>query len=503
MNEILLPFGAEGFSENRIRENARIFVFPNQKEAFFAAYCALLEANGYGKRESENGALYRYAAFQKDGCALFLNFYSELGEMTLVQEEDSPYFSYENKRGEEIASPSITQLSLTDFGMSYVVGLSDGRLLVIDGGREFPEEAEHLWEVLRALSPFEKPVIAAWLLTHPHKDHFHCFHVFMKRFGDGVTLEKVFLNFPDGDDLEHFPKLADPQGESQSPRGNIPLMWEEIRRSGADVFIPHTGQSYDVGDAKLRFLSVMDDILHLSQSINASSLVFRMELGGQVILWTGDASSSVCRLGEKYGHELKADILQVPHHGFCSGTDEGEIFCYDRIRPRICLLPASEHEAFVSFCLYRKGTRYLMTHPEVEEVITGTAERTLYLPYTPPAKKEDAAEKIREGMKKAGAKSWIFTDLDPTHGEDTVFTLLNTTFVAAQIRVDLYFDSIQKRMHWQTKSCRSSFSLLSLSEECMEKKGVSLGEMGVFSVRFSSDIPIVVTNRKHAPAFYS
>lgn len=506
MKEHLIPAFGENCFEDQISKTARVFVLPHQKKEAFDAYCALLEEDGYVKKEENCGSLYRYAAYEKDSCAFFLNFFSAIGELTVVQEENSPYFSYKDISGNICAQPQITQLELTDFGLSYVIRLSDGRLMVIDGGREFPEEAENLLKTLHSESPLEKPVIAAWILTHPHKDHFHCFHVFMKRFGDQVKLEKVFLNFPDAHDFDHFPKLApsSPEAEAGSPLVNIPLMWAEIEKSGAAVYTPHTGQSYQVGDARIRFLYTMDEILHRSHNINHASLVFRMELGGQVILWTGDVASSVSRLSEKYGNDLKADILQVPHHGFRSGTDEGEILLYDHVLPQVCLLPAADQQAYVSFCPYRKATKYLMTHPDVKEVITGTPQRTIPLPYTPPeGKKAEIELNLKNGKKNVGAQTFFFCDLSTSCPEDLVFTLLNTTYVAATVRIDLYFDSIQKRMHCHTTTGRISFVSLSLEQSFRESKGKDLPENEAFSVRFTSDIPIVVSHKTKNPVFYS
>ena len=67
------------------------------------------------------------------------------------------------------------------------------------------------------------------------------------------------------------------------------------------------------------------------------------------MLWTNDAAFSHAKLPERYGEYLKADILQIPHHGFQSGSAEAEISGYDLIRPRVCLLPVSDYCAY-TFC---------------------------------------------------------------------------------------------------------------------------------------------------------
>ena len=47
-----------------------------------------------------------------------------------------------------VVTPEITQIALEDFGMSYVIRLSDGRFIVIDGGRDFEPESDKLFKAL-------------------------------------------------------------------------------------------------------------------------------------------------------------------------------------------------------------------------------------------------------------------------------------------------------------------------------------------------------------------
>ena len=137
--------------------------------------------------------------------------------------------------------------------------------------------------------------------------------------------------------------------EDVSAFTNIPKMWEQIERSGGKVYMAHTGQRFNIGGASLEILASMDDTIHLSKNINASSLVIRMELCGQIILWATDASFSDAQLPEKFGEYLKSDILQVPHHGLQCGTAEAMMRGYDLIRPKVCLLPISEYNAYTAF----------------------------------------------------------------------------------------------------------------------------------------------------------
>ena len=63
--------------------------------------------------------------------------------------------------GDAVTAPQITQLEQEDYGMSYVIRLSDGRFIVIDGGNNFEPDIDRLMNCLKAGSNSEKPVIAS------------------------------------------------------------------------------------------------------------------------------------------------------------------------------------------------------------------------------------------------------------------------------------------------------------------------------------------------------
>ena len=247
-----------------------------------------------------------------------------------------------------------------DYGTSYAIRLSDSRYIVIDGGHENATNAEYLYQVLRKGSPHEKPVIAVWIQSYPHIDHYRCFMLFMKLYGDQVTVQRMLFHFPDANDTERYPKLYNIAEKEPSPEDTetycIGRMLRVTEEYNIPVFTPHTGQIYRIGDSVIHILGCMDDTIHRSRNINMTSLFFRMELGKQVILWTCDGAFSEVELDKKCPDYLKADILQVPHHGFQCGTAEGEIRAYSIIRPSCCLMPVEPQVAFSRLCI---------TYPEI------------------------------------------------------------------------------------------------------------------------------------------
>ena len=474
--------------------------------------------NGWIRREFCENGTHSYAAYSDGVSGIFLNYYGLLRELNIAIEKNCAYFDFTDRSGTVKTQPQITQVHLVDFGMSYAIRLSDGRFVVIDGGWNFEPDTDELLRVLREGTPEGKPVIAAWFLTHPHRDHYLCCLDFLTRYADAACIEKVLMNFPEADDLERYPELKkeDWRVLDTAAINKIPQMLAAFEKLGIPVYTPHSGQCYQIGDARCEILSCLDDVISISDKINPTSLVMRMELGGQVILWTADAAFGICRLVERYGNYLKADIMQVPHHGFQSGTAEAEIAGYDLVKPEVCFLPVSDFDAYTVFCTNRKGSRYMMTKAGIKELITGDTTRTVTLPYMPPAwAQEELRKNFLSGLDNSGANTWIFTDLDTACPDDFEFSFLNMTNTPAEIMIDIYFDVPKRNLSYikatvppvaYQKLCIIDendvlTNAVYFNWEKLEDKGIP--ENAAFAVRFRSDRPVVISHKNHREAYRS
>jgi len=511
-------FGEKTCIQNQENRHNRVFHIADADDRSFDDYCALFEGVAYVKKEEYRTPIHRFAALSKGKQGVFINYYSFIRELRIVIEDFCRYFSYVDTCKNLSVSPQITQIMLEDFGMSYAIRLSDGRFVVIDGGYNFEPDRDRLFCCLKNESPESKPIIAAWIMSHPHIDHYQCFIGFVDRYADEVLIEKVMLNFPEADDLEHYPDLSYKDArftDDVSEITNIPRMLERIKRTGAQSNTLHTGQRYRIGDADCEVLSCMDDTIHVSKNINATSLVIRMCLGGQTILWTTDAGFSYARLPERYGSYLKADILQVPHHGFQCGEASSEIRGYDLIKPQVCLLPVSDYSAYTFFCSYREGTRYLMNAANVKEIITGSTQRTITLPYTADDHvRREMKEKCARGERDNGARTWVYTGLSTSCKEDFSFTLLNMTALPATVDIELFFEAKECAIRFIKAEIPASSlrTLCIIGEEAdgdaLFFNGDSLKRKGIpedvpFAVRFLCDKPMVVSHRHHAASYAS
>lgn len=524
MDILQLPaFGESDFFDNPVSKHCRVVLIPDADSELFRQYLNYFQDNGFAKWEHSRTENRYFIAFRKDSTGIFLNYYPKPRQLQLVVEQDCKYFTYADITSDARVTPRLSQLYLCDYGMSYVLRLSDGRLVIIDGANVYEKDVDNLYARLQKDSPFQKPVIAAWIFTHPHSDHYFCFFPFMDKYGDKVEIQKFFFHFPEFNDFIHYPKLD--RTENVFPRYNgeegitsseiLRRFYEKIVQMGVPVYTPHTGQHYLIGDAEMEFFSAMDDTVHCSQNINAASLMFTVEIAGQRIFFGGDGSFADSLLAERFGSELKSDILQFPHHGFGCGAADGQIRALQLIAPSVCVLPVEQDLAYRTFTTYREGTNYMMTRLGIEELLTGEKEHTLTLPYTaPPDAKFALQQNYQRGRDDAGARTWVFSELSTGNQADFWFSVLNTTYLPARITAELYFEDMEKKI------LRATFSgprlgvyrlhcLLPIQDTLTEADiPAFLNDHGIpentnFAVRFLSDIPVVISHRDHTPSYRS
>ena len=457
------------------------------------------------ENRSDNNSI---AVMKKEGELVLIAYYPAIEEMRVVTEPNSAYFSFKDTPCNEKTDAMITQIDLEDFGLSYVVRLLDGRFIIFDGGWEFEPDADKLMNCMSEQSPYEKPIIAAWIMTHPHIDHYRCYLAFEEKYSDRVEVQRFIYNFPDAiPDYERIPAM-------KKELDCIERFYSKVKSRGADVYKAHTGQVFELGGAKMEILSSPDDTYKTPVcDFNTQSLVIKMSLVGQVILWTGDCYMEKAKLAKRWGSYLKSDILQAPHHLFLGGDKE----VYALIDPHTCLVPNTEELCFGTISMHKKTcfdiNRYLFFDLNVQDFFAGgKGEIKLKLPYTPRTNGKrlslDNIEKIQKGL---GAESWFF---DFVTSDSCEFTVINAIKEEAVIYADLIFeDSSQNVLNIEIKVSASSFKKINLldsqtanpdalyfNRDSLTKKGVPEG--AEFAVHFKANMPVVVIGKKSA-AYHS
>ena len=305
----------------------------NGDEQDYEAFLQIIEQRGWKQYDGREELGNRFATYCNGGEALHISYFSYRKMIRMVVEagdSDLPP-RREDQTLPPVVNPLVTQVKLAyckaDCGMSYVIRLSDGRFVIIDGGYDEYEEAERLYDILCQQNVLEKITVAAWMITHPHGDHYLCFMKFMEEYGDCVCLEHLLYNWP-------LPECC------KYPC-NTEAYDQFVAKLSCKIIVPHTGQRFCYGDAIFDVLFATEDLYpNLIKNTNDTSLVFRMDLGGKRFLWLADAEVVSCEeICRSFSAEaLKCDVLQVGHHGYDGGSPE----LYRRSDPEILLWPCPD-----------------------------------------------------------------------------------------------------------------------------------------------------------------
>jgi hypothetical protein len=282
-----------------------------------------------------------------------------------------------------------------------------------------------------------------------------------------------------------------------------------VAKTGAPVVRPHTGQCYQISNARMEVLASTDDACYGPCNVNSLSLVLRFELEGQVLLFCADSEMDHVFLARRYGKYLKCDILQVTHHGFNGGSLEA----YKLADPAVCLVPVSEKLFYGTMGVHREENRALIYDLDVQEVITGsTGDHVLPLPYAPKSNgRVRLLETAERWQRNLGACSWIFGDLT---WETCQFSFLNLSAFEATIRADLIFEDRADNIRAiRIKAAPKTVKKVDFTDPAsidadaeyfnpssLSKKGFPQGKS--FAIHFMADKPVVIWGEKEPVYVY-
>ena len=225
--------------------------------------------------------------------------------------------------------PSLTQFPVS--GMCYAVQLADGAFILVDGGLQNDEQEERLYAFLQEKSKGQKPVIATWFFTHPDSDHICLAASFLKKYAKEVEVQAFAYQFPDVDKINELPLTAIVQKDIACLERNIQTYYPRAKR-----YTLHTGQVFAYKGLEIEVLWSMETTYPcVYTSFNDHSAAFKCTFtNGKTAILLGDCMHESCRkIARTYGDSIKADILQVTHHGLIGGDKE----LYALIDPAICL----------------------------------------------------------------------------------------------------------------------------------------------------------------------
>ncbi|MBO5415312.1 MAG: MBL fold metallo-hydrolase [Clostridia bacterium] len=241
------------------------------------------------------------------------------------------------------------QVSLLNAHNTWLIRLEDGRFIMVDSGLEEANgrnNADLIYNTLVAQNELQgKPVIAAWVITHPHTDHVDAYYQFTQKYKDKVDLQMVISNMPNEsvESLDKFSKKIYNGVTSAYPN--------------AKFVVAHAGQRFAFAGLELDVLWTHENLYDVVYgNTNLSSSVFGMTMPGGRLIITGDQQKQGCQiLNAIYREELKCDVVQICHHGYTGGDEE----MYNSMDARVGIWPINYEEASKNGAYGNTGANHL------------------------------------------------------------------------------------------------------------------------------------------------
>ncbi len=210
--------------------------------------------------------------------------------------------------------------------MGFVIVTREDNVIVIDGG--FDEDMPELKRYIGGRH------ISAWILTHAHEDHISgLVHELSKNGGKDFDIEKIYYNFPPYDELINNHDVPDYPYYEKDLNEMLPEWNALLPKIKDKTHIVSQGESLSIDEVKIDFIFTYHEGIY-SNFINDTSLVFKLTTPNKTVLFLGDlGADGGDMLFRESRHLLKADIVQMSHHGHMNVGME----VYAEIMPEECI----------------------------------------------------------------------------------------------------------------------------------------------------------------------
>ncbi len=297
--------------------------------ADFDDYLLALSEAGFSEYTQNTIGTNRFATYVTENTVVRVCWYNALSALHILYGPRGylPATSLQAPKNANQVTPTVTQIGRTGAtqgaaGMSYIVQLTDGSFIVIDGGPFDAQDTQKLMAFLNARKPEsdEKPRIT-WMISHLHSDHVDLSFDFLKKYRENIDLEMFCWSVPNYENVT----ITD---EATSNSLAYQKAYDELL---AEYYPDTIRYTFNAGDrmflpgCDIEFLCTYnclwpDEI----GSINDTSAMWRMTFeSGYTFLVTGDTYPANCNFVCKvYGNLMKSDMVQTPHHGRVGSTLE-------------------------------------------------------------------------------------------------------------------------------------------------------------------------------------
>ncbi|MBQ9086949.1 MAG: hypothetical protein IJY47_07155 [Clostridia bacterium] len=241
-----------------------------------------------------------------------------------------------------------------DNGLGVIFTNPDGSYVIVDGAWKYDTTALYNFLKTNNKRTDGKIVIRAWIITHPHQDHWGNIVEFAARYAGEKGYDGETYDYTDVTVEALVAQLSQQycNANTQVYEGSK-VIREAAAKLGAKTIVPQTGQTMYFGELEIEFLYTLESMLNpgtVQKYIdgvdgNEQSMIFRGRFkdANKTVLITGDSSrNESTHLDLMYYKHLRSDFVTLPHHGIDPTTQR---FYGDSIQPLYVLVATSAEQA--------------------------------------------------------------------------------------------------------------------------------------------------------------
>ena len=308
-------------------------------------YLTELEAAGYKFVVKNEIAGNIFATYQSKEAVIncYYTKYDSSMRICIDSKAYTDIHNYEPQSTKAITTPMLIQYTS---GCGFILRLEDGTFVIYDAGMSNDKVYKNLYDNLMKYNVTgSKPIVRAWMYSHPHVDHVGGFFKFCESYANSIVVQQFVFNNPT---RAHYHYTIDdpPNGDViLEDRINKFLTYCDKYYPSADIVVGHTGQIMYFGNTKAEILHTHeDDYPNHIKAGNQISMLVRFTFGDQTILFTGDMHQTSNPLIVKmFGNHLKSDIVQMAHHGYNGGSAD----FYRTVGAEVCLF-TNNYETYLT-----------------------------------------------------------------------------------------------------------------------------------------------------------